>query len=174
MDGEAPEPAKRGRGRPKGSRNRATIEREAKMEAEIAGMLTPEEEVPEEVPEIPEIPEVPEAPAPAPAPARHVLDVSFESDAILGAETPQKPRKARKAPEAPPAAEVPPPPRKPRAPVRQKRARPPSPSRGASPPRPGSVGAPVDLHGLIKRELASRRRASRDEKSREYDSYFAW
>ena len=123
------EPQKRGRGRPKGSRNRATIEREA-MDAEIAGMLeVPEEEVPEE-----EIPEVPEAPAPAPARPRHVLDVSFESDEILGVpETPRKPWKARTAPEV--SAH------KPRAPVRQKRARPPSPEPRDSPPRPGSVGA---------------------------------
>ncbi len=168
MDDTPEVPARRGRGRPKGARNRVTIEREA---AEIAGMLIPEEvpevtEAPEE--EVPEAPEVPEPPPPVPA--RHVLDVSFESDAILGAETPQKPGKARKAPEAPPAAEVPPPPRKPRAPVRQKRARPPSPEQAASPPRPGSV----DVYSLIKHELASRRRASRDEKSREYDSYFAW
>ncbi len=62
--------------------------------------------------------------------------------------------------------------------MRQKRARPPSPAQAASvgeaPPRgsPGSV--PVDVYSLIKRELASRRRASREEKSREYDSYFAW
>ena len=171
MDPEVP--ARRGRGRPKGSRNRATIEREA---AEIAGI--PEEEI-LEVTGAPEE-EVPEPPPPVPA--RHVLDVSFESDAILGSPEPRPKRAgARKAPEPPPVAEVPPPPRKPRAPVRQKRARPPSPARAASvgeaaavPPRgsPGSV--PVDVYSLIKRELASRRRASREEKSREYDSYFAW
>ena len=172
MDDIPEVPARRGRGRPKGARNRATIEREA---AEIAGIP---EEVPEE--EVPEVPEVPEAPPPVPA--RHVLDVSFESDAILGSPEPMPKRAGpRKAPEPPPVAEVPPPPRKPRAPVRQKRARPPSPARAASvgeaaavPPRgsPGSV--PVDVYSLIKRELASRRRASREEKSREYDSYFAW
>ena len=162
MDDPPEVPARRGRGRPKGSRNRATIEREAKMEAEIAGMLEiPEEEVPEPEPEPP--------PAPDAGP-RHVLDVSFESSEILGSPEPRPKRAGPKAPEAP--AEVPP--RKPRAPVRQKRARPPSPEPRDSPPRPGSVGAPVDVYGLIKREMASRRRASRDEKSREYDSYFAW
>ena len=167
MDDPPEVPARRGRGRPKGSRNRATIEREAKMEAEIAGMLEIPEEVPEPEPEPPPAP----PPEPAPPPPRHVLDVSFESSEILGSPEP-RPKRAgpRKAPEAP--AEVPP--RKPRAPVRQKRARPPPPEPRDSPPRPGSVGAPVDVYGLIKRELASRRRASRDEKSREYDSYFAW
>ena len=159
---ESGEPQKRGRGRPKGSRNRATIERE-EMEAEITGLLVPDiEEVPEPEPE------------PTPEP-RHVLDVSFESDEILG--EPKRKRASRKRAvleiEAPaPAPVVPETPRPKRA-VRIKRPKAEAPEAPEAPTPTRSDPERSDVYGLIKRELAARRRASRDARVAEYDSYFA-
>ncbi len=144
-------PVKRGRGRPKGSKNKPKA--------------LPEPE-PEVVPEAAE----PE-PEPEPEPVRHVLDVSFESDEILGLPEPPTLRRARSV-RAPRKKQQPPPEPHPEPPVRVKRAPRIKTAHDAAP----SAQAVVDMniYDLIKRELSTRRRNQHDEKSREYNTYFAW
>ena len=159
-------PVKRGRGRPKGSKNKPKA-------------------LPEPEPEVVPEPE----PEPEIEPVRHVLDVSFESDEILGLPEPPTLRRARsvraprKKQQPPPEPEAAEPPRgaaaHPEPPVRVKRAPRIKTVDGAAPSAHGAAPSAqsvvdMNIYDLIKRELSTRRRNQHDEKSREYNTYFAW
>ena len=144
---EAP---KRGRGRPKGSLNKKTLERMSAQarEAEVPEVLeeaseeaseeTPEEtpeEVTEEAPE--EVPE--EVPEPPPRPKR-------KAAAKRAPEVPAPPAAKPRAKRAPPAPRAPP----------------------VAPPKPRSYLE------VLREGLEDARRRQKQERATRYDSYFAY
>ena len=143
MEEEQP---KRGRGRPKGSLNKRTLEKQAALR-EATTLDVSFEEEPEQV-------EEPEEVAEEEVPEEEVAEPEPEPEP----EPPKKQRKPRKAKPPEEAPEPPPPPspkkRKPRAPPRE-------------------VSPELSYLEVLKRGMAAAKATQRAERLNRYDSYFS-
>ena len=152
MEEEQP---KRGRGRPKGSLNKRTLEKQAALrEATTLDVSFEEKKEDEEEPEQVEEPEKAEEEV-----AEEEVAEEPEVEPEPEPEPPKKQRKPRKAKPPEEAPEPPPPPspkkRKPRAPPRE-----------VSP-------EPLSYLEVLKRGMAAAKATQRAERLNRYDSYFS-
>ena len=151
MEEEQP---KRTRGRPKGSLNKKTLEKQAALkEATTLDVSFEKEEEPEQVEEpekAEEVEEVAEEPV--------VEEPEVEPEPVVE-EPPKKQRKPRK-PKPPEEAPEPPPPPSP------KKRKPRAPPREVSP-------EPLSYLEVLKRGMAAAKATQRAERLNRYDSYFS-